>query len=71
MIYSTVSSLSSVQVGIHLPMPGCLEEFDELALQLVVASKEEQQKLITQAETLASKVEGEKQKRRAAVSHQG
>jgi len=62
-----LKSFVKEKVGIHLPMPGCLEEFDELALQLVVASKEEQQKLITQAETLASKVEGEKQKRRAAV----
>eukprot|EP00092_Neocalanus_flemingeri_P057274 GFUD01068023.1.p1 GENE.GFUD01068023.1~~GFUD01068023.1.p1 ORF type:complete len:222 (-),score=58.56 GFUD01068023.1:72-737(-) len=53
--------------GIYLPLPGCIEEFDLLVDKLIKSSKEEQKKVLREAEDLWDKVHGPKMHKRADI----
>jgi len=54
--------------GIHMPLQGCIEEFDKLADKLLKATEdEEKKKIVREAEDEWDKVEGMKGQKRAEV----
>ena len=53
--------------GIYLPLPGCIEEFDLLVDKLLKSSKEDQKKVLREAEDLWDKVHGPKMHKRADI----
>jgi len=53
--------------GIYLPLPGCVEEFDLLVDKLLKSPKEEQKKVLREAEDLWDKMHGPKMHKRADI----
>merc|ERR1712086_364611 len=53
--------------GIYLPLPGCIEEFDLLVDKLLRSAKEDQKKVLREAEDLWDKVHGPKMHKRADI----
>ena len=53
--------------GIYLSLPGCIEEFDLLVDKLLKSSKEDQKKVLREAEDLWDKVHGPKMHKRADI----
>ena len=53
--------------GIYLSLPGCIEEFDLLVDKLLKASREDQKKVLREAEDLWDKVHGPKMHKRADI----
>merc|ERR1712086_116830 len=53
--------------GIYLPLPGCIEEFDLLVDKLLRSGKEDQKKILREAEDLWDKIHGPKMHKRADI----
>jgi len=53
--------------GIYLPLPGCIEEFDLLVDKLLRSGKEDQKKVLREAEDFWDKVHGPKMHKRADI----
>merc|ERR1711892_408863 len=53
--------------GIYLPLPGCIEEFDLLVDKLLRSGKEDQKKVLREAEDLWDNVHGPKMHKRADI----
>jgi len=53
--------------GIYLPLPGCIEEFDLLVDKLLRSAKEDQKKVLREAEDLWDKIHGPKMHKRADI----
>ena len=53
--------------GIYLPLPGCIEEFDLLVDKLLKANKDDQKKVLSEAESLWDKMHGPKMHKRSEI----